>query len=58
MIGINRPMPRTCGECPCNDDSWRCGVTGYTFDYYNDGFDCDDDKLPDCPLIDLTDDGK
>ena len=25
-------MPRCCEVCPCNDDNWRCGALGDTFD--------------------------
>ena len=61
MIALDRNMPKSCGDCPCNDDSWRCGATKHHFDYYNEGFDCEEGRLPDCPLIDLSkyeDDGK
>lgn len=51
MIGINRSMPKTCEECTCNDDGYRCGASGNRFDdydtYYREG------RMPDCPLIDL-----
>lgn len=52
MIGIEVPMPKTCGDCPCNDDNYRCGVTGEELEYQWTR------RAGDCPLIDLTDDGK
>jgi len=52
MIALDRPMPRTCETCPCNDDTWRCGATGNFFDDYDIGYD--EGRMPDCPLIDLT----
>ena len=57
MIALDRNMPKTCECCPCNDDGYRCGATGVRF-WYVDDFDQNEKRLPDCPLIDLTDDGK
>ena len=53
MIAIDMPIPASCGDCPCNDDSYRCGATGEEFD-----FDQWTRRASDCPLIDLTDNGK
>jgi hypothetical protein len=53
MIAIDMPMPNNCCDCPVNDhDAW-CGITLTEF-----GDDFCKIRLPDCPLIDLTDDGK
>ena len=53
MVGIMMPMPKSCEDCPCNDhDAW-CGITLTEF-----GDDFCKIRLPDCPLIDITDDGK
>lgn len=57
MIAIDRNMPKSCECCPCNDDLYRCGVTGIPFGEVDD-FDEFEQRMPDCPLIDLTDDGK
>jgi len=53
MIAIDMPMPRTCDLCPCNDDTYRCGATGTIFCEADD-FNEYEERLPDCPLIDLT----
>lgn len=56
MIALDRPIPKSCGDCPCNDhDAW-CAVTLSDF-----ADDFCKTRLPDCPLIDLSkyeDDGK
>ena len=57
MIALDRNMPRSCDCCPCNDDTYRCGATGTIFDEIDD-FNEYEERLPDCPLIDLTDEGK
>ena len=49
MVGIQIEMPKSCEECPCNDDSYRCGATGNLFD-----FDEWTRRASDCPLIDLS----
>lgn len=49
MIAINIPMPECCDGCPCNDDGYKCGVTGGWLDCAKQ----DKERLPDCPLIDL-----
>ena len=49
MIQIDMPMPKSCTECPCNNDFINCGVTGRNF--YKDGNAEALDKRPDnCPL--------
>lgn len=44
-------MPSCCENCPCNDDDWRCGALGSTFD------DLEIDRLeikPSfCPLVEV-----
>lgn len=57
MVAIDMPMPRTCDLCPCNDDTYRCGATGTIFCEADD-FNEYEERLSDCPLIELTDDGK
>ena len=57
MIAIKMPMPNNCDNCPCNDDAYKCGATGTIFCEVDD-FNEYESRLPDCPLIDLTDDGK
>ena len=53
MIAIDMPMPNNCCDCPVNDhDAW-CGITLTEF-----ADDFCKIRLPDCPLIDITDDGK
>ena len=53
MIALDRNMPKSCECCPCNDDLYRCGVTGIPFGEVDD-FDEFEQRMPDCPLIDLT----
>lgn len=49
MIAIEMEMPNNCCDCPVNDhDAW-CGITLTEF-----GDDFCKIRLPDCPLIDLT----
>ena len=49
MIAIDMPIPNNCCDCPCNDhDAW-CAVTLSDF-----ADDFCETRLPDCPLIDLT----
>lgn len=57
MIALDKNMPKSCECCPCNDDLYRCGVTGIPFGEV-DNFDEFEERMPNCPLIDLTDDGK
>ena len=56
MIALDRPMPKSCGDCPCCDDYYRCGASDEKFE--DEDFDIWERRMPDCPLIDLTDDGK
>lgn len=53
MIAIDMPMPNNCDECPCEHDA-ACYANGYRnperYEYKS--------RPADCPLIDLTDDGK
>lgn len=53
MIALDRPMPKDCDECSCNHDN-ICYADGYPDPtrYRYDG------RPEDCPLIDMTDDGK
>jgi len=53
MIALDKNMPESCECCPCNDDSYRCGVTGIPFGEVDD-FDKFEQRMPDCPLIDLS----
>ena len=53
MIGINRPMPKDCDECPCNHDNIcyadECpDRTRYRYD----------GRPEDCPLIEAKNDSK
>lgn len=46
MIGIDRPMPETCDECPCgHDGACYAGGERDTAIYDHDG------RQIDCPLI-------
>ena len=49
MIAIDMPMPCNCDYCPCNDDGYKCGATGDLLDN-----DSDERRMPNCPLIDLS----
>lgn len=40
-------LPPTCEVCVCNDDDWRCNLTGEELD------GCEK-KLPNCPLKELV----
>ena len=53
MIAIDMPMPKSCEDCPLNEDNCWCSVTMTEL-----RADYDKTRLDDCPLIDLTDDGK
>lgn len=44
MILIDKPMPKDCDYCFCNDDYYRCGLLGDEFPLHLSG------RLPDCPL--------
>ena len=49
-------MPNACAECPLNHDKMLCSVTGTQ--WWSDSFvllDFDEynDRLPDCPLVEL-----
>ena len=52
MIAIKMTMPKNCDNCPCNDDTYKCGATGTIFCEVDD-FDEYEERLPDCPLIDM-----
>lgn len=43
-------LPSSCECCPCNDDNYRCGATGESFDYY-----FDEHRMTSCPLKQLSD---
>lgn len=53
MIAIDMPIPNNCDECPCEHDA-ACYAEGWRnpnlYDYKG--------RPEQCPLIDLTDDGK
>ena len=46
MILIDRTMPKSCERCMCNDDYYRCGLTGEELDYNT----IDEQRMPKCPL--------
>lgn len=49
-------MPPTCSECRLAYDFMACGVTGnrwYDQDNIDAGFDSNNARLPDCPLVEL-----
>ena len=51
MILINKPMPESCEECMCNDDDYRCGLTGKYFDKeFSYDMSYFEERMPDCPL--------
>lgn len=53
MIAIDMPMPKSCADCPLNEDNCWCGVTMTEL-----RADYDKTHLDDCPLIELAEDGK
>lgn len=58
MVAIDMPMPTSCSECPCCADLEYDVVCNA-----NDGhiISCEPyekRRMPFCPLIDLTEDGK
>ena len=53
IIIPNRMMPKTCEGCPCNDDDYRCGVTGWRFDDKDE--EPYEERMRDCPLIGIPD---
>ena len=46
MLLIDRKMPKSCSECICNDDDYRCNMTGDEFDYDIAWTG----RMPNCPL--------
>ena len=48
-------IPKCCDDCHLNYDQIHCIITGTQF-YYNDDFDCGEERLPDCPLIEIIKD--
>lgn len=51
-------MPQSCSDCRLNYDQCACSVTGTR--WYSDtmvllGFNCDNERLQDCPLVELPD---
>lgn len=53
MIALDQPMPKSCEDCPCEHDT-ACYADGWR----NPEMYREDHRPEDCPLIDLTDDGK
>ena len=45
-------MPRCCEVCPCNDDNWRCGALGGTFEDL-ELYDLEH-KPSCCPLVEVV----
>lgn len=49
-------MPQSCSDCQLNYDQFACSVTGTR--WWSDtmvslGFDCDEERLQNCPLVKL-----
>lgn len=44
-------MPKSCGRCPCNDDYYRCGLSGDLFGVH----DIDTGRMKNCKLKKLAD---
>jgi len=49
-------MPQSCSDCRLNYDQCACSVTGTG--WYSDtmvllGFNCDEERLQNCPLVEL-----
>ena len=49
-------LPSSCSDCPLNYDMMSCIITGTR--WWSDrimlmGFDCDNERLYDCPLIEI-----
>ena len=49
-------MPKNCSDCPPNYDMMTCMITGTR--WWSDtmvlmGFDCQESRLYDCPLVEL-----
>jgi hypothetical protein len=58
MIGIDKPMPRTCEECPCCADLEYDVICNANDGHLLSGEPYEKCRMPFCPLIDITDDGK
>ncbi len=54
---INMEMPKTCGECALNYDSYACIMTGSRF-FKDSEFDSFKGRLEDCPLIPVPPHGR
>lgn len=46
MLLIDRKMPESCIDCVCNDDDYRCNMTGDELDYDIAWIG----RMPNCPL--------
>lgn len=51
-------MPKSCSDCPLNYDMMLCCITGTR--WWSDtivlmNFDCDKQRLYDCPLVEVKD---
>lgn len=46
MILIDIDMPKTCKECPMNDDNWACALSGAAPEQ--------DRRRKDCPLHEIV----
>lgn len=46
MLLIDRKMPKSCIDCVCNDDDYRCNMTGDELDYDIAWTR----RMPNCPL--------
>lgn len=46
MILIDIDMPKTCKECPMNDDNWACALSGDAPEQ--------DSRRKDCPLHEIV----
>ena len=57
MISMDITMPGSCVDCPCNYDDYICNLLHIKF-WKDRKFDVFEGRLPDCPLVDMSDDGK
>ena len=50
-------MPKTCSQCPMCYDYMMCKLNHFVFWNTNEPFDCCDDRLAGCPLVELPEHG-
>ena len=56
-ILIRVEMPKTCSQCPMCYDYMMCKLNHFAFWNTNEQFDCCNERLAGCPLVELPEHG-